>query len=145
LYLPAFLVAALRTARQASQAAGVLAVKVLGDRRNAYWTLTMWESEEAMRGFMHAAPHGPTMRKLLDWCDEAAVVHWEQPDGELPSWVVAHERMLSEGRRSKVRHPSAGQVAFRWDAPPEHPKNARTFKEAGSPPGAGTKPAGKGA
>ena len=29
-------------------------------------------SESAMKAFMLAEPHGPTMRKLLDWCNEAA-------------------------------------------------------------------------
>ena len=47
---------------------------------------------------MMAAPHGPTMRKLLEWCDEASLVHWTQDEAELPSWEEAHRRLLHEGR-----------------------------------------------
>jgi hypothetical protein len=32
------------------------------------------------------------MRKLLDWCDEAAVVHWDQEVSGLPTRQDAHRR-----------------------------------------------------
>jgi hypothetical protein len=38
-----------------------------------------------MKAFVLAKPHGPTMRSLLEWCDEAALVHWTQAGAELPS------------------------------------------------------------
>ena len=65
-----------------------------------------------MKAFMLASPHGPAMRKLLDWCDEAALVHWSQPDPELPPWPEAHGRLQGEGRPSKVNHPSQDQRQF---------------------------------
>jgi len=104
-FLPAFLVAALRSALQARNAPGSLAVKILRARRNAFWTATSWESASSMRAFMLAKPHGSVMRKLLHWCDEAALVHWEQADASLPSWTEAHRRLIAEGRPSKVIHP----------------------------------------
>ena len=58
-----------------------------------------------MKAFMLASPHGPTMRKLLEWCDEAALVHWTQAAAELPFWPEAHRRLLQEGRKSKVTQP----------------------------------------
>ena len=116
-FLPAFLLDAVRSSRQAARAEGNLAVRVLRDARNAWWTSTCWDSEASMRNFMIAKPHGPAMRKLLEWCDEAALVHWSQPEAALPSWDEAHQRMQSEGRASKVLHPSADQLAFRI-APP---------------------------
>lgn len=77
-YLPLFFFQALRIARQAARADGNLAVKMLADRRNTYWTSTSWASPESMKAFMLAKPHGPAMRSLLEWCDEAALVHWTQ-------------------------------------------------------------------
>ena len=111
-YFPAFLITALRAAWQAKNADGSLAVKIFRERRNAFWTSTSWESEAAMKNFMLARPHGPAMRKLLEWCDEAALVHWTQPGGELPSWAEAHRRIQQEGRPSKVNHPSPAHLAY---------------------------------
>ena len=45
--------------------------------------------------------HGPIMRSLLNWRDEAAVVHWTQPEAELPGWEEAHRRLQQDGRRPK--------------------------------------------
>jgi hypothetical protein len=57
------------------------------------------------------------MPRLLNWCDEAALVHWEQPDARLPSWQEADRRMRQIGRTSKVRHPSSDHAAMSF-APP---------------------------
>jgi hypothetical protein len=116
-YLPLFLIQSLRIARQARKTDGNLAVKLLADRRNTYWTGTSWSSERSMKAFMHAKPHGPTMRSQLEWCDEAANVHWTQAGVELPSWEEAHKRLQQEGRPSKVYHPSAAHTAHAFPAP----------------------------
>ena len=116
-YVPAFFWSAVPINVKAKRSAGNLAVRVLNDRHNTFWTCTCWESEEAMRAFMLAKPHGPAMRMLLDWCDEAAVVHWTQDSHELPSWSEAHRRMQTEGRASKVNYPSEAHKVFRIDAP----------------------------
>jgi hypothetical protein len=57
------------------------------------------------------------MPKLLEWCDEASVVHWHQDTAELPDWQEAHRRMMEEGRRSKVHHPSPAQIAYEIPRP----------------------------
>ena len=116
-YLAAFFIQTLRIARQAARADGILGVALLKDRRHTFWTNTVWSSEPAMRAFMHAPPHGPTMKKLLDWCDEAALVHWTQPTADLPSWDEAHRRIQHDGRLSKVHHPSADHDAHVIAAP----------------------------
>jgi hypothetical protein len=127
-FLPSFLFRAMRIGRQASKASGSLHVRVLNESRNVFWTSTSWESESDMRAFMIAAPHGPTMHKLLEWCDEAALVHWTQNSAELPSWSEAHRRMQSDGRRSKVRHPSEAHNKFEIAAPPSNPRGEVRFK-----------------
>lgn len=118
-YMPAFIFAAMRIGKQTAQAEGCMGAKVLRDRRNAFWTCTCWESEAAMKAFMLAGPHGPSMRKLLHWCDEAALAHWTQETDELPSWSEAHKRLRRHGRASKVNFPSNAQKAFRIDEPDE--------------------------
>jgi Domain of unknown function (DUF3291) len=116
-FIPGFVFTTFRVGRQARQAEGNLAVKIFRDARNAFWTCTSWDSEASMRAFMLAEPHGPAMRKLLEWCDEAALAHWTQEDEELPSWADAHRIMLRRGRPSKVNHPSDAQKGYRIDAP----------------------------
>jgi hypothetical protein len=116
-FLPAFLVQTLRIARQAAKAEGSLRVRLLRDRRNTFWTGTTWSSADSMKAFMLAKPHGPTMRKLLEWCDEAALVHWTQASSELPSWDEAYKRIQQEGRPSKVNHPSPAHVAHAIQPP----------------------------
>ena len=46
------------------------------------------------------------MRMLSELCNEASVARWQQVDVVLPTWEEAHRRMLSEGKLSKVKHPS---------------------------------------
>jgi len=127
-YLPAFVFTALRIGAQAKYAAGSLAVKVFRDRQNTFWTSTSWESEAAMKAFMLAPPHGPAMRKLLEWCDEAALVHWTQESADLPSWPEAHRRMQSDGRPSKVNHPSKAHQSYSIAAPVANPKRESRLK-----------------
>ena len=117
LFLPAFVLASTRIAKQAREAEGNLGVKLLRDRHNAFWTCTCWNSEASMKAFMLDDPHGETMRKLLTWCDEAALAHWVQETEEMPSWADAHRNLLRRGRTSKVNNPSAAQKAFRIDPP----------------------------
>lgn len=116
-YLPAFFTSVIRIGKQARTSQGNLAVKILADSKSTYWTATSWESEAAMRAFMLAAPHGPAMRNLLNWCDEAALVHWTQPEYELPAWSEAHRRLIAEGRPSKVNHPSPAHSSHRLPMP----------------------------
>jgi len=115
-FLP-FVFFALRSARQAKGAEGNLAVSLLRDAKHAFWTRTVWTSEQTMKTFMLSAPHRQAMPRLLDWCDEAALVHWEQETGLEPDWQEAYRRLQHEGRRSKVRHPSPAHESYQIPEP----------------------------
>ena len=116
-FLPAFFFSAIPITKRARQWPGNLGYKVTRGPRNAMWTCTCWDSEASMREFMLANPHGPAMRKLLEWCDEASVVHWLQESREMPTWREAHRRLQADGRPSKVNHPSEAHQAYRVEAP----------------------------
>lgn len=116
-HLPGFLWYAFRSGRQATKAEGNIATQILNDRNRAFWTSTAWTSEATMKHFMLDGAHREAMRKLLDWCDEAALVHWTQASEELPTWNEAYQRLKSEGRRSKVNHPSAMHLAYTFPEP----------------------------
>lgn len=116
-YLPAFVVYSFRSVRQAKSAPGNISAETFKDAGPVFWTRSVWRDEASMRAFMTSGGHLRVMPHLLDWCDEAALVHWTQDSDELPAWPEAHRRMLAEGRRSKVRHPSEAQRRFDIPAP----------------------------
>jgi hypothetical protein len=128
-YLPAFLFGALRSAREAKNAPGNLAVSVLSDSHLAFWTRTLWTDERSMRAFMFLPAHRAVMPKLLQWCDEAAVAHWVAETLEPLAWQEVHRRLQQDGRTSKVDHPSAAQQRF--EIPPPKTTRQLTLK---SPP-----------
>jgi hypothetical protein len=70
-----------------------------------------------MKAFMLSGAHRTVMPRLLDWCDEAALVHWTQASDQPPDWFEAHRRVQQEGRRSKVKYPSPAQEQFQIPKP----------------------------
>ena len=114
-FLVPFAFYTLRSFRQAKYATGNLGVNVRRAEGFAFWTLTAWQDEAAMSAYRITPPHRNAMPKLLEWCDEASVVHWNQESAELPDWETAERRMADSGRLSKVNHPSADQQARRLD------------------------------
>ena len=67
-----------RSSRQAQRAPGNLGVRLRKAEGMAFWTLTVWRNEEDMKAYRIAPPHLQAMPKLLGWCDEAALAHWNQ-------------------------------------------------------------------
>jgi heme-degrading monooxygenase HmoA len=116
-FMPGFLLYAFRSNRQVKQAAGNLGASLLNDSQRTFWTCSAWVDEAAMRTFMMAPPHRNAMVKLLDWCDEASLVHWTQESAQLQDWQEVHRRLVAGGRRSKIRHPSAAHEAFQIPPP----------------------------
>jgi len=117
LYLPMFALYALKSAREAARADGNLTTKLLRDRRNTFWTGTMWTSDAAMKRFMLSGAHRKAMNKLPHWCDEAALVHWTQESAALPTWQEACARLQHEGRPSNVSYPSSTHTAHQFPEP----------------------------
>jgi hypothetical protein len=105
-FLLPFSINTLRTTKQVKGAHGFLGGMLLVDRRLTFWTATLWQEQANARRYMTSGSHSKAMPKLLDWCDEASVVHWFQEDLAAPDWHEIDHRMRTEGRPSKVRHPS---------------------------------------
>ena len=106
-FLPPFLRETETIVTQLAQSAGFQGGAVLIEGVMVFWTRSAWENEAAMKAFRDTDAHRVSMPNLLDWCDEAAVAHWE---GEASNdWPAIHARMVAEGRMSKVRNPSPAQ------------------------------------
>ena len=118
-FLPSFAIYTLRSISQVKRSPGFQGGNLLPDRSWTFWTMTAWDSEQSMRSYMTSGDHKSAMPKLLDWCDEASVVHWNQQETGLPTWREADTRMRADGRVSKVRNPSPDHASLNFRAPRE--------------------------
>ena len=116
-FLPFFFLHAFRSLQQVKKAPGFLGGELLSDRSRTFWTMTNWDSQENMRRFMTEGAHRTAMVHLLHWCDEASVVHWDQPEDVLPKWDEADRRMRESGRASKVNFPSSSHASLSYQPP----------------------------
>lgn len=105
-FLPVFFVNVWRTARQVRRTPGFVGGQLAIGPHQTYWTVTVWESQSAMREYRDSGAHLHTMPHLLQWSDEAARVHWEQPDATVPLLHEVAERLSREGQLSKLTYPS---------------------------------------
>lgn len=102
--LPAFMREVDAILAQTRASAGFLGGALLIEGRMVAWTRTVWESEAAMKAFRDTGAHRVSMPKLIDWCDEACVAHWE---GEVATdWTAIHARLARGLRLSKIRKPT---------------------------------------
>ena len=134
-YLPSFLWMTFRSQRQVSRAEGFAGGRLLLDSHRTYWTLTVCESERAMKQFRGSGAHGQVMPKLAKWCDEASYAHWTVAEatignGNVPSWPEAYGHLVSEGRLSRVEHPSTDHEARRFPPPRIKPLIGQNLKPA---------------
>lgn len=128
-FLPPFLWDTSKSIRQVQRSNGFLGGRLLVNAGYVFWTMTAWKDDAAMNAYRTSGAHREAMPKLLDWCNEAAVVHWAQESSETPSWQEAQQQMLEKGRLSKVNHPSAVQVSQQIPAP-KPGRIAKTLKPA---------------
>ena len=130
-FLPWFVVDTMQSLWQVKRSPGFKGGGLLPDRSWTFWTMTAWDSQASMRAYITSGAHKRSMPKLIRWCDEASVAHWEQAEVELPSWTEADKRMRKTGRVSKVLHPSAEHAGLRYREPrvlgggPIRPKGVR--------------------
>jgi heme-degrading monooxygenase HmoA len=116
--------------RQIARAPGFVSGRLLVDAHLTFWTLSVWESERAMKAFRGSGPHAKVMPRLVEWCDEAAYAHWTANIAALPSWEEAHEHLVNEGRLSRVAHPSPGHEARQFPKPRLKPLIGSELKPA---------------
>lgn len=111
------------------QTKGLILGKELIDKNLTFWTLTLWEDEEAMRQFRNGNAHRAAMQKLPEWCDEASYHHWQQEEKSLPAWDIASGKLIREGKLTKVKAPSELQKTGQFP-PVKWKKLERVLKPA---------------
>jgi len=106
-----FLKASAAVIKQANKAPGNLGTGVFPDANDVYWTRTAWTDRDAMTAFMTGEPHRTVMARTDEWCDEAAVVSWEQDTPHFPDWPTAFELLVGQGRAIPLTRPSPDHEA----------------------------------
>jgi hypothetical protein len=90
-------------------------IRPFGDERIMV-NLSLWESLEALRGFVYASRHLDVMRHRREWFDKMAdpiLALWWVPAGTIPTVAQARERLeLLAGQG-----PTAGAFSFRAPFP----------------------------
>jgi hypothetical protein len=127
-FAPAFLWKTFLARRQGVRATGFLGRRLLIDTGLAFWALTVRESEPAMKAFRGSGAHVGVMPRLAEWCDEAAYAHWSPANGSVPTWPEAHDRLVAEGRLSRVTQPSPHHEAHYFAQPRLSPRIGQDLK-----------------
>ena len=106
-YLPAFLLHASRSSRQAQRAPGFILGALSADvPRRTFWTVTVWIDQAAMRAYQFSGAHKIVMSKIGAWCDEGSVARTENAAEGLPAGEAALAYMREHGRITRLPDPS---------------------------------------
>jgi hypothetical protein len=106
-----FAIYSLRSVSQARKSPGFLSGWVGSSGNRAFWTVTVWTDEAAMKRYRDSGAHKAAMPKMLEWGDEGAMARYEQAASEPPSGPEAQAALSSSGRTSKVRNPTPDHLA----------------------------------
>lgn len=110
-FVPPFLLMSLRAKAQAEFSPGFLGGALVTDTGRVYWTVTIWETEDAMRAYRNGGVHAKAMRKVASWCDEAAVATWSQDGKGVPSAQELSDGLVAQARFTRLPRPSRAHAA----------------------------------
>ncbi|HUR25570.1 MAG TPA: DUF3291 domain-containing protein [Candidatus Thermoplasmatota archaeon] len=117
-FLPAFALATNRSRKQTAAAAGFRKGQLVIDHGRTSWTVTMWDDLESMRAYRDSGAHAAVLRRIADWCDEAATATWEQGSEQFPDMEELGQRMVEAARFVKLPHASRAHLAGSGPMPP---------------------------
>ena len=84
-HLPAFLLATTRVAKQLAAAPGLIAYSLLArPMKKSFWTVSVWQDEDALQGFIHHPPHVRLMAALTPHMRKTRFVRWMVKGSQLP-------------------------------------------------------------
>lgn len=80
--------------RQLTRAPGLMGFSFRGVFPTRYWTLSVWESQQHLLGFVRARPHARIMRVLRASIQQFGSVRWQVTGSALPlMWAEALRRL----------------------------------------------------
>jgi hypothetical protein len=111
-HLPAFLRHANASAGQLRNMPGFTGGYLAFNWKWTFWTVSCWQSREAMHAYRGSGAHAAAMKHLPVWCEEAAVATIEGEGLVLPPPAEATRLMKEHGRLTRVDNPSRAQQAL---------------------------------
>jgi heme-degrading monooxygenase HmoA len=107
--VPGFLIKALSAWRQVRSAPGALGASLLArPLHKTFYTLSAWESRDALATFARTQPHRSIMTSLRPAMRASTFTFWEVPADNLPlTWEEAIRR-LDDQARGDVARPGSG-------------------------------------
>ena len=100
--LPKFIVQNEAIVKQLRSSAGFKKGKTLIDLGLGAWTVTLWDSEDAMRAFYMNGAHRNIMPSLSAYSNEAVTCHNAFDALDLPAWDYVHDKLSSLGKFSSA-------------------------------------------
>ncbi len=94
---------------------GNLGVRLRKTRGLRFWTLSLWEDEEALRAYRDILRRGRAVPNAREWFDENSIAHWEQESTEMPGWEEAASFLRRHGHLYGVDYPSEAQKSGQID------------------------------
>jgi hypothetical protein len=93
--VPMFLVAAMRVRRQMLASPGAMGVSLVArPLRRAFWTLSAWQDQAALRGTVGTEPHVGVMKQFRPRMARSSFVTWTAEVSALPvPWDEALRRL----------------------------------------------------
>lgn len=96
--VPRFFLKSLAAWRQVKTAPGALGASLIAQPlKRTFWTLSAWESREALYTYAKAEPHRTVMTSLRPTMNESVFTFWEVPVEELPiRWPDARQKLVEQ-------------------------------------------------
>ncbi|MFD0273353.1 antibiotic biosynthesis monooxygenase [Kitasatospora sp. NPDC127111] len=99
--VPRFFLKSLAVWRQLRTAPGALGASLVAQPlKRTFYTLSAWESRDALNAFAGSEPHRSAMTGLRSTMKDATFTFWDTPVERLPiAWPDAHERLAEQRGR----------------------------------------------
>ncbi|MEV2214620.1 DUF3291 domain-containing protein [Streptomyces sp. NPDC050997] len=109
LRVPRFFVLSGGVYKQAQRSPGNVGVSLRADPwHKTFWTLSSWESREALQSYIGTEPHLSVMSKLKPAMRDSLFTSWKQDAALPPSWEEADRRLAEQEARRAAADPQRG-------------------------------------
>jgi hypothetical protein len=95
--IPKFFLLTFETQRQLAKSRGLVGYSIYAELlRKRFWTLSVWEDDQALMDFVQTVPHGRIMQQLAPHMTKGVFEQWTAHAEDIPlNWPAARARILA--------------------------------------------------